>query len=72
MRALQFGHDLRVLCLLFLHGDISKSTLDESEMYDSVENIEPFFMSIDISQEVEKWGAKAEVKSLMQKNKTFS
>lgn len=38
------------------------SALDESELYDSVEPIEPFFMSVDISQEVEKWRAKAEVK----------
>jgi hypothetical protein len=42
------------MCLLFLQGEISKAMLDESEEDDSVEPIEPFFMSIDMSQEVEK------------------
>jgi hypothetical protein len=44
-----------------LQGEISRAGLDESEEDDS---IEPFFKSIDMSVEVEKWGAKAGVKRM--------
>ncbi|OAE24959.1 hypothetical protein AXG93_3545s1250 [Marchantia polymorpha subsp. ruderalis] len=52
-------------------GEISKSALDESEMYGSVEPIQPFFMSVHISQEVEKWGAKVEVKRMDAKKRNL-
>lgn len=45
--------------------------LDESELYDSVESIETFFMSVDISQDIEKWGAKSEVKRMDTKERNM-
>lgn len=40
-------------------------------MYGSVEPIHPFFMSVHISQEVEKWGAKVEVKRMDAKKRNL-